>query len=92
MQKEEVFLTDYDDIDKLVHTHTGHKEFSFCKEYEVRNDSWKQVLLDGYIDEDKWNEYKSGGNPEYFRAYDILNGLVKDGILQPGTYFVKISW
>ncbi len=84
---------DYNDMDRFIREATG-KNAEIVAMQEWGNNESHEFDLDGKVDEydmKKVQAFLAGKNPSYcLRA--ILNYLVREEFLLPGTYLIEVSW
>lgn len=98
---ETVYTVDYRDLEEFVKNIYGG-DYEFVAVQECSNDTDHKFTVDGKMclsSSEKLNEYKrkdaekirSGQYPNYCNNL-LLDCLVVDGYIQPGTYLIQVSW
>jgi hypothetical protein len=89
-----VQTVDVYDLETFIHAVTGHSyECVPCEEWG--NDSQHRFEVDGKMadyQQKTWDKFKKTGDNETFSLRAIMEGLVKDGHIQAGTYIITVCW
>ena len=81
----------YGDLENLTDTVYG----KYIEMLESPNDTTHEFDVDGNLDEDDQEALEKAikkGYLEYYRYGVILNDLVRQGLMEPGQYLVRVSW
>lgn len=95
-RQETVFSVDYGDLEEFIKHIYGNKQYEFACAEEVSNDTIKRYKVDkkeeiSDYDLKKLNSFKAG-NFESWITRLLLQDMVNNGILQPGTYSIDVCW
>ena len=89
--KSGTFEIDYGDLQELTEKVYGE----YIEMLESPNDTTHKFNVRGDLDEHDRQQLAQAIQNGYLRCgrYDvILNDLVHQGLMEPGTYFVRVSW
>ena len=94
MTKKEAYFADYNEVEKLIKEKLNI-EYEIlageeCSNYSAKRFVIRKKPLDDY-DSSKLEELKAGKHPNYCTDI-LLQVLVNEGHLEPGTYIIDCSW
>ena len=95
-RQKTVFSVDYGDLERFIQHIYGNKKYEFVCAEELSNDMVKEYTVDkkeeiSEYDMAKLNSFKAG-NFENWITRLLLQDMVNNDILQPGTYSIDVCW
>jgi hypothetical protein len=90
MEKQEVFVVKYEDLDEFINHHYPNLllKFDFIADEEMTRDSEKEIIISGEL---RGNNRKMIQNGETgFMTKSFLNDLCKREIIPSGTYLIRV--
>lgn len=98
MRQETFFVLDSDEFDQLIKTNfPKQKDFDFISAKDCPNDSDHAYMAAGIdpVDQDEIDDFEKWSNGErvkYFSIDSIIDGMIRKGILEAGSYLIQVSW
>lgn len=93
MKKAEYIVVDFREMEKKIQDHFGRPDYNIVADNEWDNDSDHALELDGEVTFHEYIEkFKAGQRHGMYMIYDLLNQMVKDGVLEPGNYLIEVCW
>lgn len=95
-EERNVKVVDYDDWDQFIQKVYGIEDYSIVADQEMNNDECReyrvanQELLDKY-DSHELEKFKRGENVNYMTRV-LMADLCIRGLLEEGTYLIKVCW
>ncbi len=93
--EETLRVVDYHDLDAFITELSGH-EYECVSSEEWSNDSCYRIKVDGEVDDyerEYWKKQKAGEDPEStYCLPHIMNCMVEEKLIEPGTYLIRVSW
>ena len=97
-KQKTVCIVNCHDLERFIDEEFGvgfEDKYELAPLEETNNYSWKEFKIDGNVskpDVRKINEMIKNKEYERYNTYIILNYLCMQGKLEPGDYFVDVSW
>lgn len=97
-KKEVIYEVDYYDFEKLVMDYYKPPigRYEFAADMECGNDTYHKFHVTGKEKEYDWDkkkleEFRKKGKYNYLAPY-LINDLCRNGIIEPATYMINVSW
>lgn len=92
VEEKKVFFVEYGDLDNFINHHFPKLEnkFEFVADEEMNNDSDKEITVSGEVDEYAEKLLLEGGG--MYMTHVFLNDACRRGLLEKGTYVIRVSW
>lgn len=96
VEKKEVFIVGYSEIDRFFTEYYGHPyeyvEAEEGRNYSLEREVVKGAPIDNDWDQDKFDAFVNHGTLSYGLTGLLLEDLCLKGEIEPGEYFVDIFW
>lgn len=92
MQKKTIIEADYGEIEDLVKKHygLGEPDYSFVEAQECHNNTSHRFKVEAEFDVKDWDRAKE--MRWSYSNHTLLNRLCFDGHIEPGEYYIRVSW
>lgn len=91
-KKKVIFEVSHRDLETFIQKEYGRADYDFVSDTECSNDSNHDFTVDGKVDDpERVAAFREQDHIGYLTG-DLLNDMASRGLIEKGTYLVKVCW